>query len=107
MYSHTEPRNDPPHRTPPEFVVEIYTPRDTAKRAAARIEDAALAADQVSARTAEVRFVHGISPPEDETCFYLYEATSAEAVREAVRRAQLRLVRISEGVSMRPQGGRR
>ena len=100
MYSHSAPRIS-------EFVVEIYAPRDTAKRAAARVEDAALAADQVSAQTVEVRVVRAISVPEDETCFYLYEAASADAVREAARRAHLRLVRISEAVSMRPQGDRR
>jgi Nickel responsive protein SCO4226-like len=36
-----------------------------------------------------VRFLRSVFVPEDETCFYLYEATSAEAVRTAARRAAL------------------
>jgi hypothetical protein len=36
-----------------------------------------------------VRFLRSIFVPEDETCFYLYEAASAEQVREAALRAQL------------------
>jgi hypothetical protein len=36
-----------------------------------------------------VRFVRAVFVPEDEMCFYLYEAASAEQVREAARRAEL------------------
>ena len=36
-----------------------------------------------------VRFVRSVFVPEDETCFYLYEAASVDAVREAARRAAL------------------
>jgi hypothetical protein len=34
--------------------------------------------------------------PEDETCFFLYEAASADAVREVVHRAALSFERVSE-----------
>ena len=37
--------------------------------------------------------------PEDETCFVLCEAASAEAVRETVRRAALTFERIAEAVA--------
>lgn len=43
-----------------------------------------------------VRFVRSIFVPEDETCFYLFEAPSVEAVREAAHRAGLQVERVSE-----------
>ena len=43
-----------------------------------------------------VRLVRSVFVPEDEACFYLYEATSAEAVREAARRAALPFARFAE-----------
>jgi hypothetical protein len=84
-----------------EFVVETYAPRDTANSVAARVDDVALAADQVSDERAQVRFLRAIFVPEDETCFYLYRSSSADAVREAVTRARLRFERITEAVSIR------
>jgi hypothetical protein len=39
--------------------------------------------------------------PEDETCFYLYEAGSEEVVREAASRADLRIERIVEAITPR------
>ena len=46
-----------------------------------------------------VRLVRSVFVPEDETCLYLYEAGSAEAVREAARRAELPAERVTEVVS--------
>ncbi len=43
-----------------------------------------------------MRFVRSVFVPEDEACFYLYEAPSAEAVREAARRAALPFARFAE-----------
>jgi hypothetical protein len=80
----------------PEFLVELYV---------ARLDDAAVArdADGAQAASAEltregtpVRYLRSIFVPEDETCFVLYEAESAAAVREAALRAGLRFERIAE-----------
>jgi hypothetical protein len=48
-----------------------------------------------------VRFVRAIFMPEDETCFFLYEAGSVEAVREAARRAGLGSERITAALGAR------
>ena len=40
--------------------------------------------------------------PAEETCFWLYQAPSAGAVRAAMTRARLRPDRITEAVSIRP-----
>jgi Protein of unknown function (DUF4242) len=43
-----------------------------------------------------VRFVRSVFVPEDEACFYLYEAPSAEVVRQAAWRAALPFARFTE-----------
>jgi hypothetical protein len=86
-----------------EFVVETYAPCETTSLVASRLDEVALAAEQVSeAGAAEVRLLQAILVPEEETCFYLYESSSADDVREALTRARLRFERISEAVSIRP-----
>jgi hypothetical protein len=77
----------------PEFLIEQYVARaDTAtvERDAAR---ARLAAEELSREGTPVRYLRSIFVPEDESCFLLYEAVSAEDVEEAARRASLRFER--------------
>jgi hypothetical protein len=52
-----------------------------------------------------IRYLRSIFVPDDETCFYLYEAASRDAVREAARRAQLPSDRVFEAISQ-PKGDR-
>jgi Nickel responsive protein SCO4226-like len=76
-----------------EFLVELYVSRtdaDAVERGAGR---ARLAAEQLCREGTPVRYVRSIFVPEDETCFYIYEAASAEDVEEAARRASLRFER--------------
>ena len=56
--------------------------------------------EQVSEETAPVRFLGAIEVPEDETCFYLYQAPSADAVLEAMTRARLQPERITQATSI-------
>jgi len=83
------------------FMVETYAPRD-GDLEAPRVADVALAANQVSEDGAKVRLIRAIFVAEDETCFYLYESSSAAAVRKAVTRAGLPCARIAEAVSTAP-----
>jgi hypothetical protein len=76
------------------FLVERYlNPRDRDELAVAT---AALrrSAQQVSADGKRVRFVRSIFVPEDETCFDLYDAVSAEVVAETAHRAGVSFDRI-------------
>jgi hypothetical protein len=80
----------------PNFLVEAYTPAgspvgDTELRAAR-------AAEQLSGEGEPVRYVRAIFVPEDETCFFLFEAPSAAAAGEASRRAAIEFERIVEAV---------
>ena len=83
----------------PEFLVETYAARD-AVNITTLAADIALAAAQVSEQGAPVRILHTIFVPEDETCFYLYQAPSADAVLEAMTRARLQPERITQATSI-------
>jgi hypothetical protein len=90
-----------------DFLVEVYTPRlDEAALAklVARLEAV------VEAMSAEipVTYVRSIHVPEDETCFHLFEAESAEVVNEAGRRAGLMFDRVAAAVEpVTSEGGAR
>jgi hypothetical protein len=88
----------------PEFLAETYAPRDPpgTGTAARRAAQAALAADHTSRPGAQVRLLGAIVVPKEETCFYLYQAPSAGAVRAAVTRAGLRPDRITQAAWIRP-----
>jgi hypothetical protein len=83
----------------PEFIVEQYISRADTASAGRSAERARLAAAEVDGEGKAVRYLRSILVPEDETCFYLYEAGSADAVREAARRAGLPFERISEAIA--------
>lgn len=80
-----------------EFVVELFVPR-SATGLDRHAEGARLAAEQLTSEGTPVTYVRSIFVPEDETCFHLYEAASAEAVHEAAARAELRFDRVVEVV---------
>jgi hypothetical protein len=74
----------------PEFIVELYVPRvDGDAAAERRARSARLAADELTREGRAVQLVRSIFVPDDETCFLLYEATAADDVEEAARRALL------------------
>ena len=77
------------------FLVESYTPRQAdpePRELAPRLRAAA------EVLGLDVHFLRVISIPEDEICFYLFEAPSAESVRQVSGRAGLRYERIMEAL---------
>lgn len=80
----------------PEFLVELYVARSNGAAVERGARSARLAAETLTREGTQVRYLSSIFVPEDETCFYLYEADSAEAVREAAARAALDYERIAE-----------
>ena len=86
----------------PEFLAETYTPRGDGGPAAPGADEAVRAAGQASQPGAPVRFLGAILVPAEETCFWLYQAPSADAVRAAMTSARLRPERITPAVSIRP-----
>jgi len=83
----------------PEFLAETYTPRLAAAPSAG---DVARAAAHAGGPQAPVRFLGAVAVPEEETCFWLYQAPSAAAVRAAMIAAGLRPERITQAVALRP-----
>jgi hypothetical protein len=79
----------------PEFLIELYVSRTDAGSLERDTERARLAAEELHRQGGSVRYLRSIFVPEDETCFLLYEAASAEAVREAVLRARLPVDRVA------------
>jgi Nickel responsive protein SCO4226-like len=90
-----------PESTRPEkYLVEAYLARgnepdlpETARRARA-------AAEGLKGHDGSVRYLGLIFLPQEETCFYLYEAPSAEAVREASRLAGIVPERVADSVEI-------
>jgi hypothetical protein len=81
-----------------EFLVEFYLSRTDCGAAQAGADRACLAAEELTRRGTPVRYLSSIFVPEDETCFHLFEATSADAVREVAQRAELSFERVLEAI---------
>jgi hypothetical protein len=81
-----------------EYLVEVYMPRKGAadvREAAVRARETAV---QLSGEGIAVRYVRAIFVPEDETCFYVLEATSTHHAADAIRRAGVSPQRVTEAV---------
>jgi hypothetical protein len=80
------------------FLVEAYEPHRRAATLSELEARVRAAADDLSSAGTAVRFVRSFFVPEDETCFYVFEAASADAVRAASDRAHLSAHRIVQAV---------
>jgi hypothetical protein len=86
----------------PEFLAETYAPHGDGAPAASGAAGAALAADQASGPGGPVRLLGAVLVPDEEICFWLYQAPSAGAVRAAMTAAGVRPERITPAVWIRP-----
>jgi hypothetical protein len=84
-----------------EFLIEAYVSRASGAAANARpmLADLTLTAGRLTRDGRWVRFVRSIFVPEEELCFYLFEANSKEVVREAAELSGLHFDRILEATS--------
>lgn len=82
-----------------EFLVELYVSRADASAVERGAEAGRLAAEELTREGTPVRYLRSIFVPEDETCFFLYEAGSADAVREVAERAHLQFERVAEAAA--------
>jgi hypothetical protein len=82
----------------PSYLVETHLPRGLAGERASRERRARLAAEDLTQEPTGVRFEHSIHVPEDELCFFIFEARSARHVALAAQRAGLAPIRVVEAV---------
>jgi hypothetical protein len=78
----------------PSYLAEAYVPRSRLQEARAAGGRARTAAERLSQEGMAVRYVRTTFLPDDETCFHVFEAASAQIVREVCRRAELGSPRI-------------
>ena len=81
------------------FLVETYLERGAAGERATLERWARSAAEELTREMTRVRFDHSIHVPEDEICFFRFEAASADVVALIAQRAGLEPLRIVEAIA--------
>jgi hypothetical protein len=89
-----------------EFLLEFYVAQTNAFAFERNEIRARIAAEELTREGSPVRFVRSIVIPEDETCFYLCEAASVDAVRQLAERAGMPVGRVVEAVGADAAGRR-
>jgi hypothetical protein len=82
----------------PSYLVETYLARSHAGERAARERRARSVADELTS----VSFDRSIHVPEDEICFFVFDAPSSRDALLAAERAQLHAIRVVEALSSSP-----
>jgi hypothetical protein len=83
----------------PSYLVETYLARGAAGERVAREGRARSAAESLTRGGTRVRFERSIHIPEDEMCFFVFDAPSAGDAALVAERAALEPVRVVEAVS--------
>jgi hypothetical protein len=89
-----------------EFLLEFYVAQTNVFAFERNEKRARIAAEELTREGSPVRFVRSIVIPEDETCFYLCEAASVDAVRQLAERAGMPVGRVVEAVGADAAGRR-
>ena len=84
-----------------QFLVEVFTPRAGAATLAAAERRATAAATRVP--DAQVRFVRLTYIPDDEICFFVFDAPSVHDAALAAQHAGLDPIRVVEAVASREE----
>jgi hypothetical protein len=85
----------------PSYLVETYLPANRGDDRSAGERRAESAAQELTRTEAPVRFDCSFHVPEDEICFFVFEAPSSRAAAVAAERAELDAIRVVEAVSSR------
>lgn len=83
----------------PSYLVETYFPRGQAGERAARERRARSAVEALTREGTRVRFERSIHVPEDELCFFVFDAPSSRDAALVAQRAGLDPIRVVEAVS--------
>ena len=91
----------------PSYLVETFLARGAANERAQRERRAGEAAEALTREGTRVRFGGSIHVPDDEICFFSFEAPSGHAATLVAERAGLipfRVVAVEASVESRPPG---
>jgi hypothetical protein len=89
----------------PSYLVETFLPRGAAGERQARELRASSAAETVSREGTQVHFEGSIHVPEDEICYFTFEAPSGREAALVAQRAGLEPLRVVEAVPSRRESG--
>jgi hypothetical protein len=87
----------------PSYLVESYLACGGAGERTTRERRARSAAEELTREGTRVRFDRSIHVPEDEICFFVFDAPSGREAALAAQRARLEPVRVVEAVSSRKE----
>ena len=87
----------------PSYLVETYLARGRESERAARERRARAAAEELTRESSRVSFERSIHVPEDEICFFVFDAPSGRDAALAAQRAGLDPFRVVEAVSSRKE----
>jgi len=87
----------------PSYLVETYLTRGQVEERAAREQRARSAAKELTREKTRVRFERSIHVPEDEICFFVFDAPSAREAALVAQSAGLDAFRVVEAVSLEQQ----
>ena len=87
----------------PSFLVETYLARGSAGERTTRDRRARSAAEELTREGTRVRFDRSIHVPEDEICFFIFDAPSGREAALAAQRARLEPLRVVEAIPSRKE----
>jgi hypothetical protein len=83
----------------PSYLVETFLPRGAAGERSARERRARSAAEELTRERTRIRFQRSIHVPEDEICFFVFDAPSSRDAAFVASRAELDAIRVVEAIS--------
>lgn len=95
-----------PDRSGAVFLVERYLPAEAAENLAVSVSRAAqlCTLSSGSGSASEVHYMHSAYLPSEDTCFCLFRAATADAVRALNAEAEFALDRITAAILLHPSG---
>jgi len=88
-------------------MVETYLARGDVRERLSREQRARAAAEQLTSLGTAIRFDRTIHVPEDEICFFVFEAPSSRDAALAAEQATLEAVRVVAAVSSGKEGDKK
>ena len=83
----------------PSYLVETYLSRGELRERAAYERSARAAANELADRGTSVRFERSIHVPDDEICFFVFDAPSSRVAALAAERAGLEPTRVVSAIT--------